>query len=170
MSLPRKLKNFMLFNEGLAYLGEVPSVTLPKLKRKMESYRAGGMKGPVKLDYGMEEMSMQWTAAGYLKDALSQFGMLTVDGVGMRFSGAIQADDSELTSALEVVVRGRHEEIDFGTSEAGKPTEVKFETTISYYKLAMDGDDLIEIDFVNMIEIVNGVNLNAALLTALGMA
>ena len=41
MSLPKKLKNFVLFNDGNAYLGEVPEVTLPKLVTKMEDYRAG---------------------------------------------------------------------------------------------------------------------------------
>ncbi len=70
MSLPRKLKNFVLFNDGNAYIGEVPEVTLPKLTRKMEDYRAGGMNGSVKLDMGMEGLAMEWTAAGFNMSAL----------------------------------------------------------------------------------------------------
>ena len=34
MGLPRKLKNFALFNNGVAHVGEVPEVNLPKLSRK----------------------------------------------------------------------------------------------------------------------------------------
>ena len=35
MGLPRKLKNFVLFNNGIAHVGEVPEVNLPKLSRKL---------------------------------------------------------------------------------------------------------------------------------------
>jgi len=45
MGLPRKLKNFNLFQNGVSFMGMVPEVTLPKLSRKMEEYRAGGMSG-----------------------------------------------------------------------------------------------------------------------------
>ena len=50
MSLPRKLKNMNLFNEGESYLGEIKTVVLPKLTRKMEDYRGGGMNAPIKVD------------------------------------------------------------------------------------------------------------------------
>ena len=53
MSLPRKLKNMNLFNEGQSYLGEIKTVVLPKLTRKMEDYRGGGMNAPIKVDMGM---------------------------------------------------------------------------------------------------------------------
>jgi len=156
MALPRKIKNFILFNEGARYLGEVPEVTLPKLSRKGEDYRAGGMNGPVKLDFGMEGLEMEWTAAGYLADVFEQWGTLEHDGVGLRFAGALQADDVETAQALEVVVRGRHMEIDSGKAKAGEATEIKIKTALSYYKLSIDGELLIEIDFVNFIETVGG--------------
>ena len=63
MGLPRKIKNFTLFNEGLSYLGEVDEVTLPKLTRKTEDWRAGGMGGPIKADFGMEGLELEWAPA-----------------------------------------------------------------------------------------------------------
>ncbi|TBM13922.1 phage tail protein, partial [Hafnia alvei] len=45
MGMPRKLKYLNLFNDGLSYMGVVSSVTLPKLTRKLENYRGGGMNG-----------------------------------------------------------------------------------------------------------------------------
>ena len=53
MSLPRKLKNMNLFNEGESYLGQIKTVVLPKLTRKMEDYRGGGLNAPLKIDMGM---------------------------------------------------------------------------------------------------------------------
>jgi P2 family phage contractile tail tube protein len=49
MGLPRTLQNLMLFNEGQSYVGEVKTVTLPTLTRKLEEYRGGGMSAPVKV-------------------------------------------------------------------------------------------------------------------------
>ena len=169
MGLPSKLKNFVLFNDGTSHAGEVSEVNLPKLTRKMEDYRSGGMNAPVKLDYGMEAMEMEWTAAGYMKELFTQWGTLRHDGVLLRFAGALQADDSEGVDSLEVVVRGRHSEIDPGAAKAGEGTAIKIKSAISYYKLTMNGETLIEIDAVNMVEMVGGVDRLAEVRQALGL-
>ncbi|MEB1416084.1 phage major tail tube protein, partial [Xanthomonas campestris pv. campestris] len=70
--------------------------------------------------------------------------------------------------AVEVVVRGRHSEIDPGTGKSGDDTEFSVKTSASYYKLTINGTTVIEIDFVNMTEIVNGVDLLAAQRRAIG--
>lgn len=168
MALPKKLKNFILFNDGAAYLGEVPEVTPPKLTRKTEDYRSGGMGGPVKLDQGMEAIELEWTAAGYLREVFAQFGTLKHDGVMLRFTGAAQAEDEEVM-AIEIVARGRHTEIDFGKAKAGDNTEIKIKTALSYYKLSINGSPVIEIDLVNMVEIVDGNDRLAAIRAALGI-
>jgi phage tail tube protein FII len=41
MGLPRTLQNLMLFNEGQSYVGEVKTVTLPTLTRKLDEWRGG---------------------------------------------------------------------------------------------------------------------------------
>lgn len=170
MSLPRKLKNFMVFNDGNAYMGQVPEADLPALTRKMEEYRAGGMNGPIKLDHGMEGLEFNWTMAGFERTLLAQWGTLTHNGVLLRFAGAIQTDDETTAQALEVVMRGRHEEINFGTAKAGDNTQIKVKSTLSYYKLSMNGEVMIEIDFVNMIENVGGEDRLASVRLALALA
>jgi len=169
MSLPKKLKNFVLFNDGNAYLGEVPEVTTPKLALKMEDYRAGGMPGSVKIDQGLEALTVEWTAAGYLANAIKQFGSSRVDGVPLRLTQALQADDTESVTPAEIIMRGRHSEVDFGNAKAGEMTQVKFKTELSYYKLSMDGVVLIEVDMVNMVFVVGGVDRLAETRTALGI-
>jgi P2 family phage contractile tail tube protein len=169
MSLPRVLKNFIVFNDGNAYLGEVPEATPPKLSRKMEEYRAGGMNGPVSLDLGMEALEFEWTAAGYMKSLFTQWGAPTHDAVLLRLNGAVQADDTGEVQAVELVMRGRHKEIDYGNAKAGEKTEIKVKSALSYYKLVIDGEVVMEIDFVNMIEIVGGVDRMAQIRQALGL-
>lgn len=171
MAMPRKLKNLNLFNDGNSYLGVAKGVTLPKLARKMESYRGGGMNGPVKADLGMSDdgLQLEWTLGGLDLIAIRQFGATKADGVMLRFSGAYQQDDSAAVSAVEVVVRGRHEEIDFGESKPGEDTEHKITTTCSYYKLTVDGQVLVEIDLLNFIEVIDGADMLAEQRAALGI-
>ncbi|MFS8392858.1 phage major tail tube protein, partial [Xanthomonas campestris] len=90
------------------------------------------------------------------------------NAVQLRFAGAYQRDDTAEVDAVEVVVRGRHSEIDPGTGKSGDDTEFSVKTSASYYKLTINGTTVIEIDFVNMTEIVNGVDLLAAQRRAIG--
>lgn len=169
MALPSKLKNLNLFDSGLSYLGLVPSVALPKLARIMLEYRGGGMDGSVKADMGQQPLDFEWVAGGIIATALSQYGAASVDAVQLRFAGAYQRDDTGAVDAVEVVVRGRHEEIDFGDGKVGDDTEHKFKTACSYYKLSINGAVKIEIDLLGMVFIVDGVDRLAEMRAALGI-
>ncbi|MGS0740448.1 phage major tail tube protein [Glaciimonas sp. GG7] len=169
MGLPRKLKDFNLFNDGASYMGLVPELTLPKLSRKMEEYRAGGMSGPVMVDMGNEAISLEWTAGGLIKEAIAQYAAKSHNAVQLRFAGGFQNDDTGEVSAVEVVVRGRHKEIDMGSAKSGDDTSHKFTTVCSYYKLTIDNTELIELDFMNGIEKVSGVSINDSLRKAIGL-
>lgn len=171
MGLSNKLKNMNLFNEGNSYQGQAKTVTLPKLSRKTEDYRAAGMNGSVKVDMGMSDdgLVLEWTLGGLDLISIRQFGIAKIDGVYMRFAGAYQQDDTGEYSAVEVVVRGRHEEIDMGDAEVGEDTEFKVVTNCTYYKLTVDGEIIVEIDTINMIEIIDGVDRLAEQRKAIGL-
>lgn len=169
MSLPRKLKNYNLFNEGESYLGRVSEIVLPKLTAKMEEWRGGGMDAPIDVDMGMEKLSMEWTCGGYERQVLEQFGALRHDAVGLRFAGALQGEDSDTVHAVEVVVRGRHSEVDFGTAKAGDDTAKKIVSTLSYYRLSIDGEALVEIDVIGLRKVFGGVDRMEGQRTALGL-
>jgi P2 family phage contractile tail tube protein len=171
MAMPRKLKNLNLFNDANSYLGVVKTVTLPPLGRKMEGYRGGGMNGPVKADLGFSDDGIQfeWKTGGLDLIALKQFGAVNASGVALRFTGSFQQDDTAEISAVEVVMRGRHETIEMGDGQAGEDTEHSITTTCTYYKLIVDNEEIIEIDLLNFIEIVNGVDMLAEQRKALGI-
>ena len=80
MALPRKLKYLNMFNDGLSYMGVVESVTLPKLTRKLEKYRGGGMPGSVSVDLGLDDdaLALEWTIGG--------LGTVCLSGRGQRAS------------------------------------------------------------------------------------
>ena len=160
MALPKKLKMMNLFNEGNSYLGQTGEVTLPKLGRKFEDWRGGGMNGNIKWDNGLSDdmIEFAWKLGGIDPLVIGQYGAATVGAIGLRFAGSYQRDDTGETSSLEMVVRGRHEEIDFGNAKAGDDTELSIKTIWSYLKITIDGKVLIEIDIPGVKEVVNGVD------------
>jgi P2 family phage contractile tail tube protein len=170
MSLPRVLKHFNVFLDGVSHIGEVQKIDLPKLTRKMEAHRGGGMNGEADIDLGIEgPMKLTQTYAGFMKDIFKTWGIAKADGVLLRFAGSYQRDDTAEIDAVEVTVRGRQKEIDPGSSEAGSKTEFKSEMTCTYYKLTINGSILIEIDTVNFVEIVDGIDRIAEHRTAIGL-
>lgn len=169
MGMPRKLKGFNLFQNGENFVGQVAEVTLPKLTRKMEDYQGGGMSGPIKVDFGQEAIQLEWTCGGFMRAVLGQYAITKHDGVLLRFAGGYQSEDSTQVDSVEIVIKGRHSEIETGTAKAKEDTAFKVTTVASYYKLSINGEDVIEIDFVNMIEKINGNDLLAALRTAIGL-
>ena len=168
MKLPSKLKNFDLFQNGESWLGLVPSVTLPKLTRKMEDYAAGGMAGPVDIDLGQEKIELAFTAGGLIKSALAKYGTTSVDAVQLRFAGAYQSDSNGAYNAVEVAVRGRYKEFDPGDAKSQSDTEHKFSVSCAYYRLSIDGVPVIEIDMLANKLVVDGVDLTAAQRAAIG--
>lgn len=161
MALPKKLKHMNLFNEGESYMGVASSVTPPKLTRKFEAWRGAGMDGIAKVDMGMGDdgLQLEWALGGIDLTVLKQYGAVSANGIGLRFAGSYQQDDTADTIAVEVVVRGRHEEIDMGESKPGEDTEHKITTACTYYKLTVDGQEIHEIDTIGMIFKVDGKDM-----------
>lgn len=170
MGMPRKIKNFDVFQNGTDWRGQVAEVTLPKLARKLEEWRGGGMNAAVDVDLGMEKLEAELTFGGYMYDVIKEFGITKVDGVMLRFAGAGQRDDTGEVDAIEVVMRGRYSEIDPGSHKPGDDTEFKVKASLAYYKLTVNGEVLVEIDVLGMIEIIGGVDRLAEQRRAIGLA
>ena len=170
MALPQLLKNFNLFLEGEGYAGRATEITLPKLARKMEEFDAGGMLGPIDIDMGQEKLEAEITLAEFSRKVLETYGIASADGVQMRFKGAAVNDGTtSATDAIEIVMRGRYKEIDMGTVKRGENAPMKLSASLTYYKYVLNGEDIIEIDMVNMIFVVNGVDRMEEMSEALGL-
>lgn len=170
MALPKKLKDLNLFSNGESWQGIVGSITLPTLTRKIEEWRGGGMDGAVGIDMGQDGLlTCQWKVGGLVESLFDNFGSARIDADMLRMTGSYERDDIEDASSVEVVMRGRHTEIDMGDAQAGENTEHQVTSTLSYYKLTIDGTTKIEIDLVNGVFKVNGEDRLAARRRRLGI-
>ncbi|MGM0563669.1 MAG: phage major tail tube protein [Pseudomonadota bacterium] len=169
MSLPKKLRNFNLFGDGDNWQGQIEEVVLPKLSRKTEEYTGAGMDGPVDIDMGQEKIEFEWTSGGLIPEVFDGYGSLKLDDNMLRFAGAYVSDETAETVPVEIVVRGRHREIDMGTAKSGDNNQVKVMTSCSYYKLTVAGTTKIEIDLPGYVFKVNGVDRLVEQRQALGL-
>lgn len=167
MALAEKFKQSDLYIDGI-WRAEQVSVTLPKLTRKFEEFRPGGLNRPIKVDMGGEALEAEWTAGGWVRDVISGFGATSIEAQLLRFVASFQDDATGAVHSWEAVIGGRHEEIDLGESKPGEDTEMKCKTAVAFYSLHRDGEELVYIDVLAMIERYGGRDIMEAHRAALG--
>lgn len=168
MALPKKLRDFNLFGDGNNWQGQIAELSLPTLARVVEDYRGGGMDGAVELDMGQEKIEFEWTAGGLISEIFDAYGASRIDATMLRFAGAYFSE-TDATTTVEIVVRGRHREIDMGTAKNGESNEIKVITSCSYYKLIIDGEEVLEIDLPGYVFKVRGEDRLADRRAAIGL-
>ncbi|CAK8739096.1 hypothetical protein SODG_002699 [Sodalis praecaptivus] len=106
------------------------------------------------VDLGLEDgaLDAEITLGGIDAQIFRQWAIPKAGDIPLRFVGSYQRDDTGEISAVEVVMRGRFSEFDFGNYKFGDNTQTKLSVKNVYYKLTMDGEELIEIDTLNMVE------------------
>ena len=157
--LPNMPKAFNVFMEDESWVGRFTEVGVGKVTRKMEDYRGGGMPGNVKVDLGYEMPEIEVTLAEYTPSIIRKWGECEHDGVLMRLLSGTQNDGPGCkVDHVEMVIRGRPMEYDFGSWKPGDLTNTKVQLVTSYFKFQINDDTLIELDPVNMIEVVGGID------------
>lgn len=161
-------KNFNLFVDGKGYAGQVDELNPPKLTAKMEEFRAGGMHGAIELDMGLEKLEADFTLTAYDRDVLGLFGLRAGASVPFVAREALESFDGTVTAVVHTM-RGRIKQMDPGTTKAGDKPALKFALALTYYKLEHGGEVVQEVDMVNMVHVVNGVDVLADQRAALGI-
>lgn len=156
-SIPKMLKAFALYVDGVGYAGTIEEMELPTLEITTETHRAGGMDAPVEIDMGMEPLVMSFTLAGYDAGVMAKVGTIGVNRYPLVARGSLREDGQ---TEVPVVVRmnGRIKKFEPGTWKAGDKSMPKYECALSYYKYDQDGQTLVEIDVLNMKRIIDGVD------------
>ncbi|CEN66551.1 phage major tail tube protein [Klebsiella pneumoniae] len=119
MAIPKKLRLFTVFVDGVNHIGKVPSVTLPKVTRKTEDYQGGGMLGSVAVDLGLDSgaLDASMIVGGVVEELILKYGG-DIDEMRLRFVGEFYSGGT--SSLLEVEMRGRITEIDPGHRLCGR--------------------------------------------------
>jgi P2 family phage contractile tail tube protein len=165
--IPKVIKNFNGFIDGVGQAGKITQIVLPTLTLKTEEHKGGGMDAPVEIDMGMEAMTCTMTHSEYGPDIASAFGL--IEG---RDAPIVARGSQEKGAAVTPVIftmRGGAKTLPGGTFSDGK-TELEIEYALTYARLVVGGTEIFEVDVENMIRRINGVDQLAARRAALAMS
>ncbi|WP_324710091.1 phage major tail tube protein [Pseudomonas citronellolis] len=166
--VPQILFNTNLFVDGISFAGDVPTLTLPKLTVKTDDYRGGGMDAPIDMDMGLEKLEASFSTNGVRREAMVYFGLADQTAFSGAFRGSFKGQKGA-TTAVVATLRGMLKEVDPGDWQPGEKAAFKFSVGVSYYKLEVGGRVIYEIDPVNGVRVIDGVDQLASVRADLGL-
>ena len=168
MKMPKVLKGFNLFVDGVSQYGVVVDITRPKISRQTETYTPGGAMTEMTVVHGFEKLTMEITSKGYDADMLKSMSG-SIGGKLLRYQGALQEEDGTGYQVLKGEARGRITEADPGSDKQGEGGEHKFTVELVYWKQSVDGEPIVEIDVIANKAVFGGIDERAGLRGALGL-
>ncbi len=154
--LPRKLKNFNLFVDGIGFAGRAEEASLQTLNVKSEDHTAG-LDTPYPVDMGMETPSLFFDLAEPSGDVIKFVGK--DQEVSVRLIGTMNDDSSPSSQAIEITARGFIGSADLGNWNAGiQKVSPKFTMKLVYVKVTAPSGTF-ELDIRNNKRMVNGTDV-----------
>jgi len=169
--IPEKVTNFKVYRDGTDLMGVVDA-TLPALESISETISGAGIAGEIEVPtlghFGPMALSLNWRTT-----TSSAITLARQEAHHLELRGAIQVFDPATgkyaIQALKVVVRARPKKMDPGKLAMGKASDSASELECSYIKLWLDGEEKFEIDKLNFICVIDGVDQLAEVRAALGI-
>lgn len=166
-----KLINFEVFKEGNRKLG-MGDITLPSLEYKTATLSGAGIGGDIEMPTPGQTASMEleinWRT---LNEDVTK--LLAVKAHDLEIRGSNQQYDAgtgEIKSQpVRINVRTVPKKSDLGSFKPAEHTDSKSTLEIIYLKVEIGGERVIEIDKLNYIHYVDGVDYLASVRSDLGV-
>jgi uncharacterized protein len=165
MALPSVIRNFNGFVDGVSYFGLLLEGKLPQVKIQTEAHRGAGMDGPVGIDMGTEAMTSEMTFAEWSPALFKQMGRQA----RFVFRPAASSAETGETRTIIATVGGLVTTPETGDLKPGANAQLKLMMDVRYYRLEIDGEEICEIDLVNGIRRIGGVDQLAEIRRAMGL-
>ena len=163
--IPEVIHDFNIYTSGAKIIGITGEVALPEFEAMTETISGAGILGEIETAiagrYGSIEQEVPFRC---IND--DYFKLINpTSPVALTLRGAIQynvkTNGATDYMGMRVVMRGRCKKISIGTVKQGGPMDSSITLELSYILIEMDGKKKIELDKVNGVFKVNGVDLLA---------
>lgn len=161
-AIPEKVVGYNCYLGNNKLIGLQTDATLPKLEQMVETVSGAGIAGEyesaVPGHFGKTEMDLTFNAIMSDSAALLTPGAKSLVLRACQQSYDVaggQAQFRPLKISLKVLSKG----VDLGKLSAGKSTGTKYSFEVLYMKIEENGETLLEMDKLNFIFIVNGVDV-----------
>lgn len=169
--VPEKLISFRVFHEGTDLLG-VADIDLPDIEPLTDTVKGAGVAGevesPVLGHFGKMSTKINWRTLVKSVAFLSQQRMHSLE-----YRGGVQTLNNStgeyITVPIRIAIRGLPKKTGLGKLQIGSTTDSSNEFEVTYIKVTIDGQDVIEIDKYNYVCVIDGVDVLSDLRIALGL-
>jgi len=155
-----KVFNARVYIDGTDFIAKAEEVDLPKIKFKFADSKGLGLYGEFELPTGLDKME----AKIKFNSVYPEFISLASDPFTIRYvivRGSVQhwANQGVVEELpLKAEMRGFFKEFDSGKVKRADNSEAEATLSVIYYKLNVDAMDVLEVDVMNNIYNVNGVD------------
>ena len=164
-------KQMELTKNNASKHGLASEITAPTITALMTDYKAMGMIGSAEFFNGFDklETTIKWTYPD--NEAQKAFGNFLKPVDLMIRSSKAEYDNTGITEEKPIVmyIRGYSKTLPGGAFKAKEDTELESTVSVQYYKLEIDGEEIVEIDVINNIYKVGGEDLLAERRQNLGL-
>ena len=165
MAYPRTIRGFNSFLGGTSYFGLVVEATLPSLTLVTEDHRGAGMDQAIAIDMGMERMTCDISFAEHRSELVTRLG--TKDRLVLR--PAQVGEDSFEADSYVFTVGARWTAVEPGKLKQGTLNPLILKGSVDYYRIELNGAELVEIDVVNAVRKIGGADQLASIRKAMGL-
>ncbi len=162
------LQAFTSYVDGFGKAGSGEECSIPKLKKKVEDFRGGGMLAARKVALGYEAMEHDVSLSAFDPQVLSKGGLyLGNKSFSYSVRGYLDGDGNAEHTAI-CQMRGEVIELDPGAWQPGKKAVLKYKCALAAVKLTIDSAVVWDIDIENGVYAVGGSDPYARVRAALG--
>lgn len=158
----KRLQEANVYLNGSSLLGQTEEVKLPDVSIKMSDHKALGMVAALELFGGIDKMVAEFKWNSYFADAMTaQANPFQAVDVQVRSSLRTFDGGGGITSEVPVVIylKGTFNQAPTGNWKQHDPVEIGSKMSVKYMRQVIDGREILEIDVMNNIYKVDGVDL-----------
>lgn len=161
--IPGVINNFNMYLSGTALVGLSGEITLPDFEGMTETLSGPGILGEIEEViigmFGSMEIEIPFRILD--EDVFKLMSPITVLDLTLRASEqfTVKSTGAIDYKGMRVVVRGRQKKLTGGTLKQGGAMDAAVTVEITYIMIELDGTQRIELDKLNSVYKVNGVDL-----------
>ncbi|MEH6834019.1 phage major tail tube protein [Falsihalocynthiibacter arcticus] len=151
------LKYLNLTVDGRGYAGKIEEYNPPAMTLTTEEFRGGGMDAPIDIEMGMEKLTCSFVLTSYDLNVLNLWGVKLNGGIQLTARGSLESLDGTATAVVHNMT-GKIISLERGTWGSGKKPSLTITNSLIYYREVHGAKTTHEIDVINMVRLINGVD------------
>ena len=160
--IPTKINKYNVYNSGERLLGTGDEMTLPDFESASETVSGAGILGeiddPTVGYFTNQELEVPFRLLD--REAVDMMDMTKAVRLTLRGAQQTTNNDGDIQfRSMRVVVRGRCKKFSPGKVKNGSAMDTKITLTVLYIMIEVDGEQLVELDKLNEVFKIRGVDI-----------